>query len=257
MKYCISGRQSASILKQADEIKLQSKDYRITSDYLKDYPKATVILEVDDEVPKNMILAYAEISENFVCCLRNLDDFLWYKQNKVKFYYGFPVDSYYDLDALEKLGVEYVKIKEPLTFDMKNMAQRSCRIRATANVAYQAYIPRENGICGGWIRPEDVPAYEEGIDVLEFEGDINLDQEKTLLHIYKDNQEWPGSLDIIITNLNGNINNGGLPNEFGETRANCKQRCMQNGFCHYCETAFKLSKTLEEYLEEERRNGRR
>ena len=37
------------------------------------------------------------------------------------------------------------------------------------NVAYYAFIPREDGVCGSWIRPEDLNLYEPFIDVIEFE----------------------------------------------------------------------------------------
>ena len=71
---------------------------------------------------------------------------------------------------------------------------------AIYNLAFDAYIPRKNGIYGTWIRPEDVKVYEEWIDVLEFIT-TDLKQEATLLNIYKDNGYWPGNLNLLFTNL--------------------------------------------------------
>ena len=93
-------------------------------------------------------------------------------------------------------------------------------IRLCANLAYDAYIPRENGICGSWIRPEDIEVYSKWVDTIEFITD-DLGKEATLLHVYKENKFWPGNLNLLITNLNYNIDNRGIPEEFGEIRTNC------------------------------------
>lgn len=260
MKYCLSCRQPSSILKKVDEIKVQHRDYRIISDLLVDYPQARIIWELprDFEEHKELILQYNEMADKYrlVCCLNSLAEVNWFKQNKVPFYYGFPVGTYYDLMALEELGVEYVRITAPLTHTMQQTGFYSCEIRAVPNVAYDAYISREDGVIGGWIRPEDVQYYERGIDVFEFEGNLNLEQERTMWGVYKKGK-WPGNLNILITNLNKNVTSAGLPSEFGQIRATCQQRCTQNGNCHYCDSAIKLANALEEKIEEEKINGRR
>lgn len=92
------------------------------------------------------------------------------------------------------------------------------------NVAYDAYIPRENGIYGQWIRPEDVKYYENGIYVLDFE-DVDLLKERTLFHIYKEEQQWPGNLNNLLTNFNVNVDNRGLLKNLGEKRSTCGQIC--------------------------------
>ena len=116
-------------------------------------------------------------------------------------------------------------------------------IRLVANIAYDAYIPREDGICGQWIRPEDVKYYEPYVNALEFNG-VDLAAERTLLHVYKDNQNWPGNLNLLLKNLNYNIDNRALPDEIGPIRIRCGQRCMRNGACHYCHSAFKFADAL-------------
>lgn len=260
MKYCLSCRQPASILKQAEEIKVQHKDYRIISDLLVDYPETRIIWELprDFEEHKDLILQYNEIADShrLVCCLNSLAEVSWFKEHKVPFYYGFPVSSYYDLKALDELGVEYVRIAPPLTHSMQFTGFFGCEIRAVPNVAYDAYIPRKDGIVGGWIRPEDIQYYEKGIDVFEFEGNLNLEQERTMWEVYKKGK-WPGNLNILITNLNQNVTSIGLPDDFGQNRAICQQRCMQSGTCHLCETAIRFSNTLEKKVEEDKINGRR
>lgn len=254
MKYCLSCRQPASILKQAEEIKVQHRDYRIISDLLVDYPEARIIWELprDFEEHKDLILQYNEIADShrLVCCLNSLAEVNWFKEHKVPFYYGFPVSSYYDLKALDELGVEYVRIAPPLTHSMQFIGFFGCEIRAVPNVAFDAYIPRQDGVVGGWIRPEDIQYYEESIDVFEFEGNLNLNQEKTLWDIYKRGR-WSDDLNILITNLKVSIPNDGLDKDFGSARAICQQRCMQSGNCHFCQAAINFAVTLKNQIHEE------
>lgn len=252
MKYCLSSRQSKAYLEKADEIFVKAQDYRQISDLFIDYPDKTIILELknedfeDDKIIKT-IEQYAEISSNFCCCIYKLSYANWFKDKNIKFYYGYPVNSYYDVWGLIDLGVEYIKIFAPLTFDIDNLKTFKTKFRMIPNVAYDAYIPRNNGICGQWVRPEDTKWYEEGIYVFEFE-DADLEKERTLYRIYAENQEWKGNLNLLITNLNINADNRGFPDELGEIRSNCRQKCAQTlHSCHYCETAFLFEKSLRNY----------
>lgn len=257
MNYCLSVRQPASVLRQADEIKVAHKDYRIIVDLLKDYPEKTIIWElpVDYSEFENLIISYARISNNFICCLSNLATINWFKQNNIKFYYGYPVNNFSDLIALDKLGVEYIRVTGSPLFDISNLKDYKAKLRVVPNVAYDAYIPRENGLMESWIRPEDASLYEDIIHTFEFEGDLSLEQERTIWEIYKKGK-WPGNLNVLITNLNQNIASAGLPDDFGETRANCRQRCMrQPNSCHYCQTTIALTNRLEKKVMEDKRNG--
>ena len=98
----------------------------------------------------------------------------------------------------------YIILAAPLCFDLKKVkAKTQIPIRLCPNLAFDAYIPRANGICGSWIRPEDVEIYEEWVDTLEFITD-DLSKESTLFHIYAENKVWPGNLNLLLTNFNVN-----------------------------------------------------
>ena len=64
------------------------------------------------------------------------------------------------------------------------------------------------------------------------------------LKIYQDNKEWPGNLQLIIKNLNYNVDNRALPEDIGEKRMTCGQRCWRQGTCHFCVTAFMFAEQL-------------
>ena len=122
-----------------------------------------------------------------------------------------------------------------------------------ANLAYDSYIPRADGIKGFYIRPEDVEAYEKYISTIEFAID-DLSKEGTLLHVYKDNKEWPGNLNLLLTNLNFNIDNRSIPDNFAEVRMNCQQRCMRNKNCHFCDSAFLFGDQVRKEANARRKN---
>lgn len=236
MKYCMLGRQPKSILKQADEIKMYYSDKDRIIDYIEDFPDKTIILEVPKDIENlnwTLFEMYAK-RINFVLCLANLDLIPKCQEHGIKFYWMYPVSTYMELWALANLYPEYVLLDGPLCFDLPKVKQMtSAKIRMCPNLADVGYIPKENGLRGPWIRPEDVDLYGDYVYVFEFYA-TELSREAVLLHIYKDNKNWPGDLNLLITNLNYNINNQLLPKEWGEVRRDCGQRCMEYGSCHFC-----------------------
>ena len=251
MKYSISNRQTKQMLNKADEIIVRSNDYRIISDLFVDYPDKMIILDIKPEMEKEIqdyiILLAQENSERFCCKIYDMNNIGWYKNNNIKFYYGFPINSFYDVKGLIDLGVEYISIMAPLTFSMNRLVEFNMKFRMVPNVAYSAYIPRDNGILGQWVRPEDVPFYENGIYIFDFEDCDSLEKERTLYHIYAEQKNWPGNLNLLISNLNIDVDNRAIIDELGESRANCGMRCCETQTCHLCETAFKFEKALRNY----------
>lgn len=254
MKYSISNRQTKQMLNKADEIIVRSKDYRVISDLFIDYPDKMIILDVapdmEEEIMNYILLLIDENREHFCCRIYNMNNIEWYKSNNVKFYYGFPVNSFYDIKGLIDLGVEYISVIAPLTFNINRLSKYDMKFRMVPNVAYSAYIPRKNGIIGQWVRPEDVSFYKKGIYIFDFEDCDSLDKERTLYHIYAEQKHWPGNLNLLISNLNVDIDNRAIIDELGESRANCGMRCCETSSCHLCETAFRFEKTLKAYKKE-------
>lgn len=242
MKYCLSGRQPDAILKKADEIKIELRDFRAMPDYIKKFGDKVLILEMENEIPKhftwNLCKMYSEkMNGNFYCAISNYNQAVECSLRNIKFYYKYQTTSFYELEALKEIGASYVLIGVPLIFDLKTVASYNIPIRAIPNLAYEPYLPHKNGICGGWIRPEDTDKYGEYISTFEFYAPKMLEKEATLYHIYAENKNWPGNLNLLIDNLNYDFNNQALFDEdnFANTRMNCKQRCKSGRICHYCD----------------------
>lgn len=248
MKYCVSGRQPLSTLRQADEIKMKFEDIDRIIDYIKDFPEKTIIYQI----PKNTVNVDWKLLEAYatqitlVVALEDLRLIPKCVEHNLKYYWAYPITSYYELKGILDLNPYYIFLGAPLCFDLEKVHNMSnALIRVCPNVAYDNYIPRKDGICGQFIRPEDVPAYEPYVNSFEFITD-ELDKERTLLKIYKDDHTWPGNLNMLITNLKVNVDNRAIPDEFGPIRVRCGQRCMQHGSCHYCYTAIKFAEKLRE-----------
>lgn len=251
MKYCLTINQKTKCLEEADEIKMNSKDWKYADVVRTDFPEAPIIFEVDKDFELEKFLSLE--CSNLIYACDNINQMKLCKEYNVPFYYKYTITSYYEAEALKDLGVCYFQIGVPLIFDLKTISAFKVPLRAVANLAYEPYLPHENGIVGGWIRPEDVEKYSEYIDVLEFYNDSRRhEKEETLYKIYAKNKEWPGNLNLIIDYLNYDVDNRLIYDDgFAERRMNCKQKCISNpGSCRFCIDRMSFEKHLSSYAKQ-------
>ena len=262
VKYCLSARQPDSVLKKADEIKIELRDFRAIPEYIEKFPNKTLILEFNNDIPEDfsweLIQAYTDkLNGNFICALSDLSMAPECYLRNIKFYYKYTITSFFELDGLKNVGVCYVLIGAPLIFDLKTVASYNIPIRAIPNLAYEPYIEHKNGICGGWIRPEDTDKYGKYIEVFEFYAPKALEKESALYRVYAENKTWPGNLNLLIDYLNADCNNQMIYDEegFAERRMSCKQKCLTGRNCRYCIDQFLFPETtLKKYLEYKNNN---
>jgi hypothetical protein len=244
MKVCLHNRNTIEYLKKADEIKVAYVDHAIILDYFEDYPTADIILELandDSEIDWAALKNYNILSQGrFICCVSNLLQMEACKQLNIKFYYGYPVSSFYELNSLKDLGVCYIRLAPPLSHQLDEVARFGIPVRAIPNVCYQDYLPHKNGIHGQWIRPEDLSLYEVYIDAIEFE-DCNVEKEQALYRIYMEEKEWPGEFNELYTNFDYKGVNRMLEAQDAIRRMTCGQTCEMNGNCHLCDTVVNLA----------------
>ena len=253
MKYCVSARQSKPVLAVADEIKLEYRDYKALIDYVEDYPDKDIIVVIpkDTEIDWQTLSAYDERT-HIVLAMEELkiSNIKLCQEYKLDFYWNYPATTWYEVTGLLDLGVSQILIGGDLIFDVKRLQERvSIPIRAAVNLAFYGYIPRRDGICGEYIRPEDLHLYEGVITTVEFKAD-SLNQEATLMKVYKEGV-WNGNLNLLITNLNFNVDNRGIADDFGVIRSTCGRRCMRRtDGCHFCQGAFSLCRTMDKVRHE-------
>ena len=262
MNFCVDGRHSYSVLKQADEIRVAYRDKGILMDYIEKVPDKTIILDIPTEefenVNINEILMYSEKFSNFYACIHKLEHFLIFANNNINWYWAYPITSFFELRAILKLQPSQILLAAPLTFSLPQVKKlcSDIKIRAVANSAVPKYLivsMYKDNVAGFWIRPEDVDTYAQYIDTIEFDvnyGDYK--KEAILLDVYK-SRSWPGNINLLIDNLNRNISNIAIPNDFAEKRIACGQACMVNGVCKYCNNALKVAEDIRKLAYERRK----
>lgn len=255
MKFCLNSRQTAEYLKKADEIKFEYRDRKALPDFFEKYPEATFVLIMNgaEDIDQKELEEYNILSQGrLTFCIGSDRETLSICQDiGAKFYYGFPITSFWELRSAIAAGVSYAILGAPLFFMMDRVKALDIPIRAIPNVAHYNYIPTTNGICGTWIRPEDLDLYEDYISMVEFE-DCDQRKEQALFRIYAEQKTWPGEITDIISNLNASGTNRIILPEFGQRRLNCGQRCQDTGACRICERSLRLAnpELLRNYAEE-------
>lgn len=255
MRYCVSGRQPYSVMKRADEIRVAYADRDRILDFVEKLPDKVIILDIPgDEEDWTTWQMYSEKFHEFHIALHKLSRWKEFQEHEIKWFWPYPITTYYELDSIIDLDPSYVMLGPPLSFDLDTVASLRyydgsadmVPVRMTVNNARPVYLPAHKtstGICGQWVRPEDVAIYNTRVDCFEFEN-VDLKQEEALLHIYKENQMWPGNLNLLIQNLNFDVDNRAIPEELGERRMTCGQRCYSTSNCHLCVSAMKFADQL-------------
>lgn len=252
MKFCISGHQPKPILEQADEIKINLSDIDKLYDFYIDFPTKTYIIIIPFEnISQNIWYKLQKHSQGIKIkiCTNKLSVIKQAQSYDLLAYLSYPVISFFELQALLNLKVSDILIDGVLFFKIPQVSQicnNSTNLRIVVNQCYPNYIPSlENGICGTFIRPEDIPIYESYIHICEFDAPNGLNQEAALLEIYK-RQYWNDNLNFICTNLDYDINNTLIQPNFAKNRLNCGQICMENKMCHLCPCIFQFYQQIGE-----------
>jgi hypothetical protein len=244
MKYCLSSRQNKEYLTKADQIKVQYRDRKSIPDLIIDYPDKEIILEnpTGEELDWNDLKLWKTLSkDNLILSLLEVRQLTEAVKMGFKAYFGWTINDFETLRTVLNMGVCYVKISGPLFFDLDNVNKiAGNKIRITANVAFDDGLPREDGVVGTYIRPEDVDVYANYVDSIEFE-DCDLTKEQTLYRIYAEKKAWPGELGMLITNFNYVGTNRMIPSSFGLARLSCKQKCQSTSSCRACYRILELA----------------
>ena len=246
MKVCINFSALTNNIKP-DEIKFRYRDRKSITTF-PDEP--TIILDCYDikeldweEIKRINILT----KEKLVLCVDNIKLAEEAKKHNIKWYLGYSISSYYDLNGLLALSPTYIRINGPLFFDIEKVKNKAKKfdvlIRHTPNVAFSDGLSHWPGYSGTWIHPNHLYLYEDYIDVIEFE-DCDAKKEETLYNIYINQQSWPTSLSVLISNLDISPTSGigrMITPEMTIARLKCRQICEAGGKCQICSRALAIA----------------
>lgn len=242
MKFCLNSRLSPIYLKEAEQIKIAYRDIKSLPRIFEEYPDKEIICNIA-EPPTEEILKMLELYTNLKANI--ILEFPFFPQphmrKNFRFYTSYPVESLSEARALIDQGVEYLKLGSPLFFMIEKVKSLGIPVRYTPNKSWLSVVPREDGICGQWMRPEDVELYDTiPNSVIEFDQ-CAISEEEALFRIYKKEKVWPGALNYLVKDLNVNdISNSAILPKVITKRLNCEQKCMGDSICRICPHAFKL-----------------
>jgi hypothetical protein len=175
------------------------------------------------------------------------------KESGFPFFFFNIVNNWDTLRYYIYFGVTDLYIGEQLGFELKQVAEvaqkTGQKVRVYPNV-FQTGSHWENFATdevelykGFFIRPEDVPAYEEYVDIMEFYGDPK--KQTTYFDIYNQGY-WFGPLNEIIIGYKGTLDNRQITPEIAGKRSRCGRRCFKGEKCNSCTVAIHLANTLKD-----------
>lgn len=265
MKFMVSCRQPLVFLKNMSEIRVNYLDIERLADFVTDdwVSPADIVIYIpkDQLVDWEKINAYKDVLKIIIAVedtsMIEVAHLYGYKS-----FWSYPASSFWELQGLLDLKVDQVLLDAPLYFQLgkvKRMCGDDVELRLVVNKCMNGYMQRKNGICGTYVRPEDIDVYSEFIEHFEFDADNSLKKEHTLYHIYAENKNWPGNLNRLLTYLNVDIDNRAFDTlrideedekYFAHRRINCGQACLSGGTCTLCPSVFKLISVFSEHAEE-------
>ena len=250
MKYCLNCRVASQYLKQADQIKVHPRDIKYIYTLFEQYPDKDIILIVNDPPVEEDIAEYRRLNTlgrgHFILCfnfyptgVEVLEECRWYA--------NYPVESFSEANALIAMGSESLKVSGPLFFQVDRIAQLNTLIRLTPNRSYLSYVPRFDGICGQWIRPEDVSEYDRIPNaIIEFDACPSPEVEEALYRIYAIEHKWAGPLSYLVQDIKNDALNRLMPDGLTNSRLNCRQKCQRpDETCRICPSAFRIANGLD------------
>ena len=250
--------QPDDILQKADEILINKhNNYSKIQELITKYPNKKFSIAINGTEHEDINWKYyEELNQkyNIIFRLRVPQFSIVFVEHNIKWYWEYEASNWYELHNLITSGASEIIVSDDVFFNIENLKyyKDTCNVkfRMIPNTADNGVMPKSNGIYGSWVRPEDIYLYEDVIDTVEFRGLTNLEDERTIFHIYAENKSWPGNLNLLIKNLNFNVDNRGIPDEFGVTRLNCNHKCCSNSTCHYCTMELALTAALDKHKEE-------
>jgi hypothetical protein len=259
MKYCLHYYSLSQYKDTADELMIIYDRNNIKLiDFAKERPEnqrlvvavQTDITEEHDANDIDIFAAAAEVHPNIAFKLYPYADYIPFKEKSLSYFYELFTSTWDDIVGLANRGVSDIYVCNILGFNIDLISayckSHNINVRVFPNIAQSNFISLkeeedfEKDITKFFIRPEDVPVFEEYVDYMEFWGSIR-DQDE-VYRIYKE-QKWLGKLSQIIIGYRGSAYNRELSSMFALHRINCKKRCNYKN-CSMCYQFVGLSTEL-------------
>ena len=255
MKYSITYSRSFRYMRDIDEIILywSTKDDIVNFVCEKFTQKQRIVIDFSEQPVSELrkaapvLLEMKKQHSNFTVKInvqtqKAFSDF--FREKKIPFFFSAFCNNWDSLYAYSLLGVSDIYITEELCFNLKDVKAfcqpRRIKIRVFPNVA-QVSGKGTSGIISDiqkfFIRPEDIPQYEQYVDICELW--CPLEKQSVMYEIYK-SEQWLGNLNEIISSFSLDVPNTGFMPHFASVRMNCKKKCYK-GKCEICPSVAELA----------------
>ena len=255
MKYCVNFKKHFMYLDEVDELKITIKEDSKTSPlfFMSTYSNKRIILDIEkmnENLLKDLAAARKEHPEwRFTACIYETDNH-WIPQlinANIPFFFQTYVNNWDTLQGFLSVGVSDMYITEALGFELDKVSAllkpAGIQVRVFPNVA-QSSSRITPSLLSFFVRPEDIPVYEEFVDIFEFYG--TTEQQETFYRIYAKDKKWYGNLKEMIIGFNDNLDSRFIIPVFGSKRIKCGKKCFKGSSCKICTRLQSMSETLKD-----------
>lgn len=236
---------------EADEIKCPSNQLGLIYDLIKDHPEKRVNIFLDDKATEKdlkEIDLIKKVANNYTICCNNLNTLRQFRKDEYNAYSRFPVTDWESFGVLCDIGVSDIYIDGPLGFDCGRLSssahEHGIKLRVSPCISPNVVLTTNNNINSFFIRPEDLKLYNPYFDIIDFETSI-VEREDSLFDIYKRGL-YGHDLSLLVDNLNTQVNNFFIQDEFAPARLHCRQICKIPGkSCHHCQVQLDFAQHME------------
>lgn len=258
MKYCLSSRQPESILRQADEIRVVTKDQSQIFDLLDKYNTPIIYnFSSDTPIDKNLLVLG---KDRLQLCLLNLTDLSAALEYNLPYFFALPCKTIDEARTLWSLGATQIMPDVPLSHQLSQLKLLHIPVRYNPSYAHLDNLPRANGISGNWFLPQSIPDYEMYISTIDF-GSQPLKREETLFKLYK-SEYYGGEIHRLIPDVETPVTADILQPNHLSPRIDCGQECAYpRGQCRICynllqmEYELQMKNRLKDFLKIENENA--
>ena len=252
--FCLDYYPSQKYLQDADEFKIKYRPSdRTLEDFLNKYINKSIVIDVSDsfeQVDAQLLKGLSDKYQNIKIIFNfNKKDYLSRAEKyNIPHFFTNPITSIDQLWGLIKYNPTDMYICSELGFSLDKISrllhENNIKVRVFPNICQSTFFSEIPSIKTFFIRPEDIPAYSQYVDV--FELVTNEKTQRILFKIYKQNK-WIGQLKDIIPTFKDQLDNKYLLKNFGELRSKCGKRCMYTfGGCNICDRFIDIVNLIEE-----------
>lgn len=221
MNFCLSyNYNNLDTLYEADEIYIQTDDIKLIEQILKNFNQQKIVCETNNQ----------DILFNFQYDMTFIFNIIQ-KYNYQSFFFKKPCKTLEEVISFYDLGANQVIVDLPLTHNLSELKILNFQVRYNPIYCFLDNIPRQNGIFGNWILPQNLMDYEGYIDTIFF----NTQNESYLFDLYKNKKTYNGLLNQLFIDFNLPIDSSNINLEKLLKRIDCKLLCRNpNFYCSKC-----------------------